>query len=103
MKDLINRSALLEEIENGKDKPKIYDGMEEVFWIKYCIQNAPIDCDYEKVFGMLEELHNYACFPTEWVGEEEQPVYNHFEKELKKILDYMSKSAANATNGKNGG
>lgn len=103
MGDLISREALIDEIKNGKDKPPIYDGMQEAIWIKHCIRNAPIDCDYEKVWGMLEELHNYACFPTEWVGEKEQPIYDYFEKETKKILDYLSKSAANATNGKIGG
>lgn len=40
MSELINRPALLEEIKNGKDKPEIYDGSQEVDWIMQCINKA---------------------------------------------------------------
>lgn len=39
--DLISREALLEEIVNGKNKPEIYDGAQEVDWMMHCISTAP--------------------------------------------------------------
>lgn len=56
MVDLISRKSLLEEIKNGKDKPKIYDGMQEVSWINECIQNAPIAFDLEILVEKIKDL-----------------------------------------------
>ena len=37
----------------------------------------------------LEELQNYACFPTEWVTCEQSEVHTYYAKELTKILKYI--------------
>lgn len=49
----------MEEIESGKDKPKIYDGMQEVSWINECIQKAPIAFDVNRAIEQLKELKTY--------------------------------------------
>lgn len=56
------------------------------------IDNLPSTYDVDKVVEQLEELQHYACFPTEWVTEEQQPVYKYFKDELTKILDLIVKA-----------
>lgn len=56
------------------------------------INNQPTAFDVDKVVEQLEELQHYACFPTEWVTEEQQPVYKYFKDELTKILDFIVKA-----------
>ena len=53
---LIDLDALCEEIENGKDKPKIYDGAGEADWINSCMEKAPVAYDLDKVVEQLERV-----------------------------------------------
>lgn len=41
---------------------------------------------FEKVIEKIEELHNEACFPCDFVSESQGKVYNYFESKLKDIL-----------------
>ena len=40
----------------------------------------------EKLIGRLEELQNYACFPSDFVSEEQEKVYHYFKAKLTEIL-----------------
>ena len=42
----------------------------------------------EKLIARLEELQNYACFPSEFVSEEQEKVYSFFAKKLTEILKF---------------
>lgn len=39
-----------------------------------------------KLIERLEELHNYSCFPSDYVSEEQEKVYVYFRKKLTEIL-----------------
>lgn len=41
---------------------------------------------FEKILEMLEELQNYACFPTEWVNEEQSKIHSYYANKLTEIL-----------------
>ena len=41
---------------------------------------------FGKIIRDIEELQNYACFPTEWVSCEQSEVHTFYAKELTKIL-----------------
>ena len=41
---------------------------------------------FGKIIREIDELQNYACFPTEWVSCEQSEVYTYYAKELTKIL-----------------
>lgn len=108
MSDLISRKALLEEIENGKGKPKIYDGMQEVSWINECIQNAPTAFDLENVIEQLKENEEDVIkaieenSPSEFHMIKIKDLKELFEEYTQEQIDIL-KFAINATNGKNGG
>lgn len=44
---------------------------------------------FEKIRERLQELHNEACFPCDFVSESQGKVYNYFESKLKEILKLM--------------
>ena len=41
---------------------------------------------FEKIIDKLEELQNYACFPTEWVNEEQSKIHSYYANKLTEIL-----------------
>ena len=41
---------------------------------------------FEKILDRLEELQNYACFPTEWVDEEQSKIHSYYANKLTEIL-----------------
>lgn len=41
---------------------------------------------FEKILERLEELQNYACFPTEWVNEEQSKIHSYYANKLTEIL-----------------
>lgn len=41
---------------------------------------------FEKIIEKLEELQNYACFPTEWVNEEQSKIHSYYANKLTEIL-----------------
>ena len=41
---------------------------------------------FEKILERLEELQNYACFPTEWVDEEQSKIHSYYANKLTEIL-----------------
>ena len=41
---------------------------------------------FEKILDGLEELQNYACFPTEWVDEEQSKIHSYYANKLTEIL-----------------
>ena len=41
---------------------------------------------FGKIIREIDELQNYACFPTEWVSCEQSEVHTYYAKELTKIL-----------------
>lgn len=41
---------------------------------------------FDKILEMLEELQNYACFPTEWVNEEQSKIHSYYANKLTEIL-----------------
>ena len=41
---------------------------------------------FEKILERLEELQNYACFPTEWVNEEQSKIHSYYANKLIEIL-----------------
>ena len=41
---------------------------------------------FEKILEKLEELQNYACFPTEWVNEEQSKIHSYYANKLIEIL-----------------
>ena len=41
---------------------------------------------FEKIIEELEELQNYACFPTEWVNEEQSKIHSYYANKLTEIL-----------------
>ena len=42
--------------------------------------------EFEKIIEKLEELQNYACFPTEWVDEEQSKIHSYYANKLTEIL-----------------
>lgn len=42
----------------------------------------------DKLIERLEELQNYACFPCEFVSEEQEEVYSFFRTQLTEILEF---------------
>ena len=40
----------------------------------------------EKILERLEELQNYACFPTEWLDEEQSEIHSYYANKLTEIL-----------------
>ena len=42
--------------------------------------------EFEKILDRLEELQNYACFPTEWVNEEQSKIHSYYANKLTEIL-----------------
>ena len=64
MSDLISRQAVYEEIKHGKNRPKIYDGAQEVDWIMECINQVPIAYDVDRVIKRIsndKEHTIYGC------------------------------------------
>ena len=41
---------------------------------------------FSKIIERLEELQNYACFPTEWVNEEQSKIHSYYANKLTEIL-----------------
>ena len=41
---------------------------------------------FKKILDRLEELQNYACFPTEWVDEEQSKIHSYYANKLTEIL-----------------
>lgn len=41
---------------------------------------------FEKILERLEELQNYACFPTELVNEEQSKIHSYYANKLTEIL-----------------
>ena len=41
---------------------------------------------FSKIIEKLEELQNYACFPTEWVNEEQSKIHSYYANKLTEIL-----------------
>ena len=41
---------------------------------------------FENIIEKLEELQNYACFPTEWVNEEQSKIHSYYANKLTEIL-----------------
>ena len=41
---------------------------------------------FEKILERLEELQNYACFPIEWVNEEQSKIHSYYANKLTEIL-----------------
>ena len=41
---------------------------------------------FKKILDRLEELQNYACFPTEWVNEEQSKIHSYYANKLTEIL-----------------
>ena len=41
---------------------------------------------FEKILERLEELQNYACFPTEWVNEKQSKIHSYYANKLTEIL-----------------
>ena len=41
---------------------------------------------FEKIIEKLEELQNYACFPTEWVNAEQSNIHSYYANKLTEIL-----------------
>ena len=41
---------------------------------------------FEKILERLEELQNYACFPAEWVNEEQSKIHSYYANKLTEIL-----------------
>ena len=41
---------------------------------------------FENILDKLEELQNYACFPTEWVDEEQSKIHSYYANKLTEIL-----------------
>lgn len=59
--DLISRSALLEEIAHGKNKPEIYDGSQEADWMMHCISTAPaVDARIIRHAKWIEQTNPYT-------------------------------------------
>ena len=46
---------------------------------------------FEKIIEKLEELQNYACFPTEWVNEEQSKIHSYYANKLTEILKLTEK------------
>lgn len=65
MSDLISRNAVFEEIKHGKNRPKIYDGAQEVDWIMECINQVPIAYDVNKVVEQLKKYLPLGCSDNE--------------------------------------
>ena len=40
----------------------------------------------KNILERLEELQNYACFPTEWVNEEQSKIHSYYANKLAEIL-----------------
>ena len=55
---------------------------------------------FGKIIREIDELQNYACFPTEWVSCEQSEVHTYYAKELTKILKLAEQLKAGANNDK---
>ena len=55
---------------------------------------------FGKIIREIDELQNYACFPTEWVSCEQSKVHTYYAKELTKILKLAEQLKAGANNDK---
>ena len=52
---------------------------------------------FGKIIREIDELQNYACFPTEWVSCEQSEVHTYYAKELTKILKLAEQLKAGGT------
>lgn len=50
------------------------------------IYSFTLQKEVEKIIEKLEELQNYACFPTEWVNEEQCKIHSYYANKLTEIL-----------------
>ena len=55
---------------------------------------------FGKIIREIDELQNYACFPTEWVSCEQSKVHTYYAKELTKILKLAKQLKAGGENDK---
>ena len=55
---------------------------------------------FGKIIREIDELQNYACFPTEWVSCEQSEVHTYYAKELTKILKLAKQLKAGGENDK---
>ena len=53
---------------------------------------------FGKIIREIDELQNYACFPTEWVSCEQSEVHTYYAKELTKILKLAKQLKAGGEN-----
>ena len=54
---------------------------------------------FGKIIRGIDELQNYACFPTEWVSCEQSEMHTYYEKELTKILKFAEQLKAGEVDG----
>ena len=69
-------------IENGKYHEQLAEWLEELKELRVI---------FGKIIREIDELQNYACFPTEWVSCEQSEVHTYYAKELTKILKLAEK------------
>ena len=55
---------------------------------------------FGKIIREIDELQNYACFPTEWVSCEQSEVHTYYAKELTKILKLAEQLKVGVNNDK---
>ena len=75
-----------------------------------CLAHCDMFCDecvqelkklrviFGKIIREIDELQNYACFPTEWVSCEQSEVHTYYAKELTKILKLAKQLKAGGEN-----
>lgn len=102
--DLYNEINKLEELARNRviDTPtnspayvRYVTQLNERTALKHIIADTPVAYDVDKVVERLEELHNYACFPADWVSEEQEPVYKYFREKLTEILKTIKAGGVN--------
>ena len=54
---------------------------------------------FGKIIREIDELQNYACFPTEWVSCEQSEVHTYYAKELTKIIKLAEQLKAGEVDG----
>lgn len=77
--DLISRSALLEEIAHGKNKPEIYDGAQEADWMMHCISTAPaVDAQLVRHGKWIRQDDTFTRYKCSECGSENHKGYENF-------------------------
>ena len=85
---------------NNDKRGAFYSGEEHKQLAEWLEELKELRVIFGKIIREIDELQNYACFPTEWVSCEQSEVHTYYAKELTKILKLAEQLKVGANNDK---